>query len=118
MSAQPIEQRRDCRATADNRLAVETAIEYLALPASTLTPRPDAVHVTVVDVYALSEWMYKLGGDIPPAVSSGDGAVMVTLRTKTPERADGSTVDIRVHVVAVDGDDVLIDVRRGVPAHV
>lgn len=98
-------------ATRRNRLTVETALDYLALPVSTLTPRPDVVHVTVIDADALNRWHYELGGEIK-AAPSGDGVALWTLNTNSPTRGDGSTVPIRVHAVIADGEDVLIEVRR------
>ncbi|MFF9554537.1 hypothetical protein ACF1DY_01715 [Streptomyces albus] len=116
MNPKPI-PRLDSRRTEDNLRAVETAIDYLALPVATLAPRPDAVHVTVTDAHELNRWRFELGGVLRPAAPSGDGAVMLTLHTKTPTRADGSAVAVRVHAIAVEGEDVLIDVRRGAVAH-
>ncbi|MEU3124371.1 hypothetical protein ABZ696_29415 [Streptomyces albidoflavus] len=104
---------RDPAKTSDNRLAVEAALAYLALPAPTLVARPDAVHVTVDDVDDLAAWVYALGGVVHRGPSS-DGAALWTLRTATPTRADGSTVPIRVHAAVVDGDPVLVEVRRAV----
>lgn len=103
----------DYAKTSDNRLAVEAAVAYLVLPAPTLVARPDAVHVTVNDVDDLSAWVFFLGGDVSRGPSS-DGAALWTLRTETPARPDGSKVAILVHAAVVDGDDVLVEVRRAV----
>jgi hypothetical protein len=87
-------------------------IDSLGLPAATVTPRPNVVHVTVTGATDLSRWMYALGGHI---VRSGgaDGVALWTLRTETPVRRDGSTVPIRVHAAVVAGEDVLAEVRPG-----
>ncbi|MFI7010024.1 hypothetical protein [Streptomyces sp. NPDC050145] len=105
--------RSDYELTSDNRHAVETTLSYLALPAPTLVARPDAVHITVNDVDDLSAWMFHLGGEIHRGPSA-DGASLWTLSTTTPARANGSTVAILVHAAVVDGDAVLVDVRRAV----
>lgn len=98
-------------ATRRNRLTVETALDYLALPVSTLTARDDVVHVTVVDADALNRWHYELGGEIK-AVPSDDGVALWTLVTNSPTRGDGSTIPICVHAVIPEGEDVVIEVRR------
>lgn len=98
-----------------NRIAVEATIDYLSLPASTLTPRRDVVHITVANAAQLSHWQFDLGGEVRHTAST-DGVALWTLYTNTPTRADGSTVAIRVHCPVVEGDDVLTDVRWGVPA--
>ncbi|WP_406337329.1 hypothetical protein [Streptomyces sp. NBC_00649] len=118
MSGQPTEPLKLASISAferksDNRLAVEAAVAYLALPAPTLVARPDAVHVTVNDVDDLSAWVYFLGGEVRRGPSS-DGAALWTLRTETPARPDGSKVTVYVHAAVVDGDDVLVEVRRAV----
>ena len=115
MSAQPTERPytlTDSDRTAGNELAVRAMLDYLPLPAATLTPRPDAVHVTVTGARDLSRWMYDLGGRIVQS-SGADGVALWTLHTSTPARGDGSTVPIRVHAAVVDGEDVLADVRPG-----
>lgn len=114
MSAQPIPI-GDLRKCSDNRIAVETAVSYLNLPAPVLIPRPNAVHITVTDVDDLGAWVYALGGEVHRGEHTDDAALW-TLVTATPARADGSTVAVLVHVVVVDGEDVLTDVRSAVTA--
>jgi hypothetical protein len=99
--------------SAGNELAVSALLDYLPLPVATMTPRPDAVHITVTSARDLSRWMYDLGGRIVQS-SGADGVALWTLHTATPVRSDGSTVPIRVHAVVVDGEDVLAEVRPGV----
>lgn len=115
MSAQPIEPNPpDTYAiTSDNRLAVQTVIDNLALPAPTLVARPDAVHITLADVDDLGQWMYALGGDIRRGIEIS-GASLWTLHTQTPQRLNGSTVRILVHVPVVNGEDVLAELRTAV----
>ncbi|RRQ79367.1 hypothetical protein CQW39_09460 [Streptomyces griseofuscus] len=115
MSAQPTERPltvTDFDRQAGNELAVSALLDYLPLPAAAMTPRPDAVHITVVSAHDLSHWMYDLGGRI---VRDGgaDGVTLWTLHTSTPERGDGSSVPIRVHAAVIDGEDVLAEVRPG-----
>ncbi|SDL33910.1 hypothetical protein [Streptomyces indicus] len=105
--------RSDDAKTSDNRLAVETTVAYLALPAPTLVARPDAVHVIVADSDDLGRWLYHLGGEVHRGPHTDDAALW-TLRTETPVRGDGSKVAVRVHATVVDGDAVLVDVRRAV----
>ncbi|AZM53300.1 hypothetical protein DMA15_12460 [Streptomyces sp. WAC 01529] len=115
MSAQPIERPplTDFDRKADNELAVAAMLDYLPLPAATMTPRPDAVHITVTSARELSQWMYALGGR-HVRTAGADGVVLWTLHTQTPERRGGSAVPIRVHAAVVDGEDVLDEVRPGV----
>ncbi|MFI1607804.1 hypothetical protein ACH4YN_37820 [Streptomyces griseofuscus] len=117
MSAQPTEHPpvlTDFDRSAGNELAVCAMLDYLSLPAATLTPRPDVVHVTVIDARDLARWMYALGGELVQTGSSReDGVTLWTLRTETPVRGDGSTVPIRVHAVVAEGVDVLAELRPG-----
>ncbi|MET9816561.1 hypothetical protein [Streptomyces sp. NPDC006355] len=116
MSAQPTERPHeltDFDRSAGNELAVCAMLDYLNLPAATLTPRPDTVHVTVIDAGDLARWMYALGGELVQTGGSREDAVTLwTLRTATPPRGDGSTVPIRVHAAVAEGVDVLAEVRR------
>lgn len=121
MNAQPIPIRTAVAVpTIDPQLvAVEAAIDYLALP--TARPplvREDGVHVVVTGGEDFSEWMFALGGDVNRAPAL-DGASLWTLRTETPARDDGSTVRIRVHVALVHDELVpaeLHSVEGGVSA--
>ena len=115
MSAQPTERPHtltESDLTAINELAVRSLLDYLPLPAATVTPRADAVHITVVSARELSEWLYNLGGRIEQS-SGTDDVALWTLHTLTPARGDGSTVPIRVHAAIVTGDDVLAELRPG-----
>ncbi|MFT2014648.1 hypothetical protein ACMA1D_02185 [Streptomyces sp. 796.1] len=114
MSAQPIERPpTHLRLVGDNRHAVRSMLDYLALPAPTIVPRADAVHIAVADVDDLAAWLYALGGTVHRGPEQ-DGAALWTLHTQTPRRADGSSVAVRVHVPVVAGEDVLAGVRLAV----
>jgi hypothetical protein len=118
MSVQPTERPpalTDFDRSTGNELAVAAMLDYLALPAATVTPRPDVVHVTVTSACDLSHWMYALGGRIVRAGGAEDVALW-TLHTETPARRGGSTVPIRVHAAVVAGEDVLAEMHLGVTA--
>ncbi|MGO4630553.1 hypothetical protein AB4225_06350 [Streptomyces sp. 2RAF24] len=115
MSAQPIEAppHFTYAATSDNRLAVQTVIDGLALPAPTLVARADVVHVCVADVDDLGRWLYELGGEVRRGIAL-DGVSVWTLRTQTPMRRNGAPVAIRVHCPVVTGEDVIADIYAAV----
>jgi hypothetical protein len=117
MSAQPTERPHaltDFDRAASVELAVCAMLDYLGLPAATVTPRPDVAHVTVIDARDLARWMYALGGElVRTGGSREDGVTLWTLRTATPTRGNGSTVPIRVHAAVAEGVDVLAEVRPG-----
>lgn len=118
MSVQPTEHRlvlTDFDRSTGNELAVASMLDRLSLPAATMTPRPEVVHVTVTSASDLSHWMYALGGRVVQT-GGAEGVALWTLRTETPVRPDGSTVPIRVHAAVVAGEDVLAEVRPGVSA--
>lgn len=115
MSAQPIESPPPVTywQASDNRLAVQTLIDSLDLPAPTLVARADAVHVTVATADDLAQWLYELGGEVRRGIPLDDVSVW-TLRTQTPARRYGSTVAIRVHCPVVAGEDVVSELRSAV----
>ncbi|GGX02260.1 hypothetical protein [Streptomyces chryseus] len=115
MSAQPIEHPplTDSARINDNRVAVQSLLDYLVLPTPTLVVRTEAVHITVAGRDELGAWLYALGGEVRRGPEI-DGASLWTLRTQTPARADGSTVAIRVHAPVVAGDEVLAEFRPAV----
>lgn len=117
MSAQPIPLRSAAEPTPDERItAVEAAIDYLNLPtARPLIARDDAVHAVVVDSEQFAAWLFALGGDVNRAPQI-DGASLWTLRTETPQRRDGSTVRILVHVALVHDELVPAEFRGSVSA--
>lgn len=96
--------------------AVEVAIDYLNLP--TLRPpvaREDGVHVVVADSEQFAAWVFALGGT-PNRGPALDGASLWSLRTETPQRADGSTVRILVHVALVHDELIPVEFRPAVSA--
>lgn len=118
MSVQPTEHPlvlTDFDRSTGNELAVASMLDRLSLPAATMTPLPDVVHVTVTSACDLSQWMYALGGRVVQT-GGAEGVALWTLCTETPVRGDGSTVPIRVHAAVVAGEDVLAEVRPGVSA--
>ncbi|MEU5426926.1 hypothetical protein AB0H73_15160 [Streptomyces olivoreticuli] len=97
MSIQPIERPPANRwaAISDNMLAVNVLLGSTDLPAPTVIPLPGAVHVSVADVDDLGLWLAERGGEIhisPPF----EGVQLWMLHTRTPERADGSSVSVLV----------------------
>lgn len=92
--------------TSDNRIAVEVMLDYLALPAPSMTARPDAVYVSVADVDDLGAWLTARGGKIHVNQAS-DGVELWTLLTSSPNRKDGSSVPIRVSAPVPAGEVVL-----------
>lgn len=116
MSAQPIPLHLVKAPAPDPQFAVEAAIDYLALPtARPPLTREDGVHVVVADSEQFAAWVFALGGDVHRAPSL-DGASLWTLRTETPQRADGSTVRILVHVALVHDEFVPVEFRGPVSA--
>lgn len=117
MSAQPIPLHRPKTPTIAPQVgAVEAAIDYLMLP--TARPpivREDGVHVVVADSEQFAAWVFALGGDVNRAPAL-DGASLWTLRTETPQRADGSTVRILVHVALVHDEFAPTSFRGAVSA--
>jgi len=99
----------------DNRLAVESMLDYLPLPAPTLIARPDAVFVAVADLDDLGEWLRERGGRIHRS-SAADGLELWTLLTSTPPRGDGSSVAVRVSVPVPMGEQVQDWIRAAVAA--
>ncbi|MFF5670319.1 hypothetical protein ACFY8S_09305 [Streptomyces hygroscopicus] len=102
-------------ATSDNRLAVVSLIDRTGLPAPTLVPRPDAVHIVVTDPDDLGEWLDALGGEIHISAPF-EGVETWTLHTKTEPRADGTAVALRVSVAVVAGELVMDYIRAAVTA--
>lgn len=101
--------------TSDNRIAVESMLDYLPLPAPTFIPRPDAVFVTVSDLDDLGSWLQELGGRIH-ITSAADGLELWTLLTQTPPRRNGGRVQVRVSVPVPMGESVMPYIRAAVAA--
>ncbi|MEV8477841.1 hypothetical protein [Streptomyces sp. NPDC051173] len=101
MSTQPIERPPTNRwaAISDNTLAVNVLLGSTGLPAPTVIPLPEAVHVSVADVDDLGLWLAERGGEIHVSPAF-EGVQLWTLHTTTPERADGSSVSVLVSAAA------------------
>ncbi|MFI6530464.1 hypothetical protein [Streptomyces uncialis] len=95
--------------TRDNGDAVQVLIDRTGLPAPTMVPRPDVVHVMVADVDDMAPWLAELGGRV--TVSNASGVSTWTLRTGLAATRRRAAVRIEVHAVAVDGQHVLSALR-------
>ncbi|MFD8806255.1 hypothetical protein [Streptomyces sp. NPDC059597] len=115
MGTKPIRSISALAQTSDNRIAVESLLDYTPLPAPTLIARADAVFVMVADVDDLGQWLHALGGRIH-RTSAADGLELWTLLTATPKRADGSSVQVRVSVPVPMGELVQDEIRAAVAA--
>jgi hypothetical protein len=97
-------------------VAVESVIDYLNLPTSRPpVEREDGVHVIVRNGDELARWVYALGGEVQHTGPLG-GAALWTLRTRTPRRTDGSSVEMWVHVALVAGEFAPAEFRGAEPA--
>lgn len=101
--------------TSDNRIAVESMLDYLPLPAPTMIPRADAVFVSVSDVDDLGVWLRELGGRIH-RTSAADGLELWTLLTETPPSRARGRVSVRVSVPVPMGELVQDFIRAAVSA--
>ena len=101
--------------TSDNRIAVESMLDYLPLPAPTVIVRADAVFVTVADVDDLGQWLLELGGKIHRS-SAADGLELWTLLTQTPPSRKRGQVSVRVSVPVPMGESVMDYIRAAVAA--
>jgi hypothetical protein len=101
--------------TSDNRIAVESMLDYLPLPAPTMIPRADAVFITVADLDDLGVWLRELGGRIHVS-SAGDGLELWTLLTETPPSRARGRVPVRVSVPVPMGESVMHYIRAAVAA--
>ncbi|MGW1533932.1 hypothetical protein [Streptomyces aureus] len=101
--------------SSDNRLAVESMLNYLPLPAPTMIVRDDAVFVTVTNVDDLGLWLRELGGRIHRS-SAADGLELWTLLTETPPSRARGRVQVRVSVPVPQGEQVQDFIRRAVAA--
>lgn len=115
-TVRPLSELTDLMAqTSDNRIAVESLLDYTPLPAPTLIARPEAVYVTVADVDDLGAWLRELGGRVH-RTSAGDGLELWTLLTQTrPSRRRGQ-VPVRVSVPVPMGELVMDYIRSAVAA--
>lgn len=98
-----------------NAREVELLLDRVPLPAPSLTPRPEYVHVMAADVDDLGEWLRELGGvvHISPVF---EGAELWVLHTSTEPREDGSSVSVLVSVPVPVGELVMDWIRAAVVA--
>lgn len=97
----------------DNGDAVQVLIDRTGLPAPTLVPQADMVHVILADVDDLAPWVAELGG-IVGAGETPAGLIEWTLRTELTATRRRGAVPIRVHALAVREQDVLPSLRAAV----
>ena len=115
-TVRPLSELSDLMAqTSDNRIAVESLLDYTPLPAPVLIARPDAVFVTVADVDDLGVWLRELGGKIH-RTSAADGLELWTLLTLTPPSRRRGQVPVRVSVPVPMGEQVMDYIRAAVAA--
>jgi hypothetical protein len=108
----PLPNAEKARALAQNRNAftVDCLIDRTGLPAPVRIPRPGWVHVMVVDVDDLGEWLRKLGGEIHVSPAF-EGVELWTLHTATGDVDEDEGVrPTAVHVsVPVPAGELVMD---------
>lgn len=114
LTVRPLSELSDLMAqTSDNRIAVESFLDYTPLPAPTMISRADAVFVTVADIDDLGLWLRELGGKIH-RTSAADGLELWTLLTLTPPSRRRGRVAVRVSVPVPMGESVMDYIRAAV----
>lgn len=94
----------------DNSDAVQVLIDRTGLPAPTVVPQADRVHVMLADVDDLVPWFAELDGWV--GVSRESGALRTwTLHTELAATHRRAAVRIEVHALVVDGQAVLPSLR-------
>ncbi|MFG3048095.1 hypothetical protein ACGFZR_24585 [Streptomyces sp. NPDC048241] len=115
-TVRPLSELTDLMAkTSDNRIAVESLLDYTPLPAPTLIARAEAVFITVADVDDLGLWLRELGGKVH-RTWAGDGLELWTLLTLTPPSRRRGRVPVRVSVPVPAGELVMDYIRAAVAA--
>lgn len=94
----------------DNGDAVQVLIDRTGLPAPTLVPQADAVHVILADIDDMAPWLAELDGRV--SVDSAPGVRRWTLHTELAATRRRSAVPVRVHALAVAGQSVLPSLRN------
>jgi hypothetical protein len=94
----------------DNATAVQALIDRTGLPAPTLVPQPDAVHVVLADVDDMALWRAELDGRVR-ADETAWRTVEWTLFAQLPATRRRGVVLVVVHALAVPGQDVLPSLR-------
>jgi hypothetical protein len=95
----------------DNATAVQALIDRTGLPAPTLVPQPDMVHVVLADVDDLAVWRAELDGRVRADVTPWQ-TVEWTLFAQLEATSRRGAVLIVVHALAVPGQDVLPVLRN------
>ncbi|MFF4834042.1 hypothetical protein [Streptomyces sp. NPDC001315] len=93
----------------DNRDAVQVLIDRTGLPAPTVVPTPDYVHVMLADIDDMAPWLAELDGRV--TIDSTPGMRTWTLHTELAATRRRGAVRIEVHALAVQGQDVLPSLR-------
>lgn len=93
----------------DNALAVQALIDRTGLPAPTVVPQPDVVHVILADIDDMASWLAELAGHV--SVDGTPGCRTWTLHTELVATRRRGAVSVRVHALAVSGQDVLPSLR-------
>lgn len=101
--------------TRGNGDAVQVLVDRTGLPAPTLVPQSDRVHVMLADIDDMAPWLAELGGRVQLGETA---AAMVewTLYTELTATRRRAAVRIEVHALAVDGQAVLPSLREAVAA--
>ena len=95
----------------DNATAVQALIDRTGLPAPTMVPQADAVHVVLADVDDLALWRAELDGRVRADATAWQ-TVEWTLFVQLPATSRRGVVLVVVHALAVPGQDVLPSLRN------
>jgi hypothetical protein len=89
-----------------NGIAVQALLDRTGLPAPTVVPQADVVHVVLADIDDMAPWLAELDGWV--GVSAEQGGVRTwTLHTGLEATRHRGAVQVWVHALAVPGQDVL-----------
>ncbi|MFI5473125.1 hypothetical protein ACIA6D_23160 [Streptomyces cacaoi] len=95
--------------TRGNGDAVQVLVDRTGLPAPTLVPQADVVHVILADVDDMAPWLAELDGRV--TVDATRGVRSWTLHTELVATRRRGAVPIQVHALAVLGQSVLPSLR-------
>ena len=95
----------------NNGHAVQVLIDRTGLPAPTLVPQADVVHVLLADVDDMAPWLAELDGWVGVGVEQA-GVRTWTLHTELAATRRRGAVQVWVHALAVFGQDVLPSLRE------
>ncbi|MGW2520526.1 hypothetical protein ACWC09_26625 [Streptomyces sp. NPDC001617] len=91
--------------------AAQVTADTHGLPTGRLTSRDNTAHIFLESLNGLLKWMAATGG-YTTRRPAGPGVVMWTLVTHTDTRADGTATPVFVHSLALDTEDVDIDITN------